>query len=125
VIQLVISAPGEVRLEDGALPEPAPGELRVRAESVGICGSDLHALAGAHPFIELPVPLHHVQDRELRLQGTAMYVREDVTRAMELVAGGTVPAARLVTHEFARADGPNAFRAAGEAAVKVHLHPQR
>jgi L-iditol 2-dehydrogenase len=58
--QVVLAAPGELTIEgDAALPEPAAGELRVRAESVGICGSDLHALAGHHPFVELPVVPGH------------------------------------------------------------------
>jgi threonine dehydrogenase-like Zn-dependent dehydrogenase len=38
------------------------------------------------------VPLHLVQDHELRLQGTAMYVREDVERAIALIASeGVAP----------------------------------
>jgi L-iditol 2-dehydrogenase len=58
--QAVLAAPGEIRLDDAAVvPKPAPGELRVRVESVGICGSDLHALGGHHPFIELPVVPGH------------------------------------------------------------------
>ena len=57
--QALIAAAGEVRVEDGELPEPGDGEVRVRAEAVGICGSDLHALAGAHPFIDLPVVPGH------------------------------------------------------------------
>jgi L-iditol 2-dehydrogenase len=71
------------------------------------------------------VPLHLVQDHELRLQGTAMYVREDVERAIALIDSGEVPAEGLVTAEFALSDAAEAFRvaAAGEA-IKVHLHPQ-
>ncbi len=57
--QVVLVAAGELRIEDGPLPEPQPGELRVRAQAVGICGSDLHALAGEHPFIDLPVVPGH------------------------------------------------------------------
>jgi 2-desacetyl-2-hydroxyethyl bacteriochlorophyllide A dehydrogenase len=53
--QVVLAAPGELRVEEGPWPDPGPGELRVRAHAVGICGSDLHALAGDHPFIDLPV----------------------------------------------------------------------
>lgn len=58
----VLAARGEVRIEDDVLlPEPGPREVRVRARSVGICGSDLHALAGHHPFVDLPVvPGHEV-----------------------------------------------------------------
>ena len=32
-------------LREGAPPEPGPGEVRVRVEAVGICGSDLHSYA--------------------------------------------------------------------------------
>jgi 2-desacetyl-2-hydroxyethyl bacteriochlorophyllide A dehydrogenase len=59
VRQVVLAAPGELRIEDGPLPDPGPGEIRVRAHAVGICGSDLHALAGEHPFIDLPVVPGH------------------------------------------------------------------
>jgi 2-desacetyl-2-hydroxyethyl bacteriochlorophyllide A dehydrogenase len=75
------------------------------------------------------VPLHLVQDRELRLQGTAMYVREDVERAIELIADGQVPAERLVTRSFPLDQAELAFRAAAEGidgapAVKIQLEPQ-
>ena len=59
--QLVISSPGVVELREVETPEPGPGEVQVLTKAVGICGSDLHALAGAHPFITLPcVPGHEV-----------------------------------------------------------------
>jgi len=59
--QLVISSPGVVELRDAEIPEPGPGEVQVLTTVVGSCGSDLHALAGAHPFITLPcVPGHEV-----------------------------------------------------------------
>jgi L-iditol 2-dehydrogenase len=59
--QVVIASPGVVEVREVELPIPGPGEIRVRTHAVGICGSDLHALAGAHPFISLPcVPGHEV-----------------------------------------------------------------
>lgn len=59
--QLVISSPGVVELREAEIPEPGPGEVQVLTKVVGICGSDLHALAGVHPFITLPcVPGHEV-----------------------------------------------------------------
>lgn len=38
------------------VPAPVPGsdELLVRTTVVGVCGSDTHAAAGHHPFIDLP-----------------------------------------------------------------------
>ena len=57
--QVVLAAAGELRIQEGPLPEPGPGELRVRPQAVGICGSDLHAFADEHPFIDLPVVPGH------------------------------------------------------------------
>ncbi|CAN5718517.1 alcohol dehydrogenase catalytic domain-containing protein [soil metagenome] len=59
--QAVIAAPGRIEVRHASVPDPGPGEVRVRSTSVGICGSDLHALQGKHPFITLPVvPGHEV-----------------------------------------------------------------
>jgi L-iditol 2-dehydrogenase len=33
----------EFRLVEGSLPEPGPGEVQVRVDAVGICGSDMHS----------------------------------------------------------------------------------
>ncbi|MBV8956029.1 MAG: alcohol dehydrogenase catalytic domain-containing protein [Solirubrobacterales bacterium] len=76
------------------------------------------------------IPLHLVQDRELRLQGTAMYVREDVERAIALIEGGSIPVERLVTRSYPLEQAAEAFRAAaegvdGDPAVKIQLEPQR
>ncbi|MCG6926572.1 MAG: alcohol dehydrogenase catalytic domain-containing protein [Acidobacteria bacterium] len=37
-----LHGPGDLRLHDEPRPTPAPGEVLVRVEAVGICGSDLH-----------------------------------------------------------------------------------
>ena len=48
-----------VRLEETPVPTPSPGQLLVRTTLVGICGSDTHAVAGHHPFLNGPyVPGH-------------------------------------------------------------------
>src|SRR2546425_1109678 len=39
-------------------PEPGPGEVRVAVSACGLCGSDLHAVAGDLP-LELPLILGH------------------------------------------------------------------
>lgn len=43
---LVFDGPREFHIEERALPEPAPGEVRIRIAFVGICGSDLHGYTG-------------------------------------------------------------------------------
>jgi 2-desacetyl-2-hydroxyethyl bacteriochlorophyllide A dehydrogenase len=73
--------------------------------------------------VQVPLPL--IQDRELRIQGTAMYTRQDVDEAIALIAGGRVPAARLVTAEFPLERVAEAFDAARAGTeIKVHVHPQ-
>ena len=46
---LVYTQPGEMQLQDRPLPEPAPGEVLLKIEAVGICGSDMHAWHGHDP----------------------------------------------------------------------------
>jgi threonine dehydrogenase-like Zn-dependent dehydrogenase len=42
----VIAAPGQVRLEEVPLPEPGPGQVRLRLEGSGVCASNLTPWAG-------------------------------------------------------------------------------
>ncbi len=47
------------RLDQVAVPEPGPGEVRVGVRACGICGSDLHVLHGVTPAGPLPLTLGH------------------------------------------------------------------
>lgn len=60
------------------------------------------------------IPLHLVQDREISVLGSLMYVREDVQRAIELLASGAVSAADLVTATFPLDQVAQAFDACAE-----------
>jgi threonine dehydrogenase-like Zn-dependent dehydrogenase len=42
----VVAAPGQVRLEAVARPEPGPGQVRVKLEGCGVCASNLTPWAG-------------------------------------------------------------------------------
>jgi 2-desacetyl-2-hydroxyethyl bacteriochlorophyllide A dehydrogenase len=46
---LVYTQPNEVQLQQRPLPELMPGEVVLRIEAVGICGSDMHAWHGHDP----------------------------------------------------------------------------
>jgi threonine dehydrogenase-like Zn-dependent dehydrogenase len=37
----VLSGPGQIRVEEVALPEPGPGQIRLRLEGCGVCASNL------------------------------------------------------------------------------------
>lgn len=52
--RVVVNALDDVEVETVAFGAPAAGEVAVRTTVVGICGSDLHAACGRHPFIDLP-----------------------------------------------------------------------
>jgi L-iditol 2-dehydrogenase len=43
-----LSAPRQFSILERDLPGPAPGEVQVRVEAVGICGSDLHYFSEGH-----------------------------------------------------------------------------
>jgi threonine dehydrogenase-like Zn-dependent dehydrogenase len=42
----VLAAPGTIRLEQAPIPEPGPGEVRIRVEGCGVCASNLEPWAG-------------------------------------------------------------------------------
>ena len=51
---------------------PGPDELLIKTEFTGVCGSDLHAYEGHHPFRKPPVVLGH------EIAGTVVQAGEDV-----------------------------------------------
>jgi 2-desacetyl-2-hydroxyethyl bacteriochlorophyllide A dehydrogenase len=57
----VVATPDGVQVQQAEAPEPAPGEVRIRSVAVGVCGTDVHAVVAAHPFVPLPyAPGHEV-----------------------------------------------------------------
>lgn len=50
----VVVYPGRIAVERADIPVPGPGEALVRTLAAGVCGSDLHAAHGTHPFVPLP-----------------------------------------------------------------------
>jgi alcohol dehydrogenase len=56
---LVYTAPDQVVYRDEPAPTPAEGEVVLKIESVGICGSDMHAYHGYDPRRVPPLILGH------------------------------------------------------------------
>ncbi|MET7695091.1 alcohol dehydrogenase catalytic domain-containing protein [Streptomyces sp. NPDC005483] len=44
----------DITIEEVPAPVPRDDELLIRTTVVGVCGSDTHAAAGHHPFVDLP-----------------------------------------------------------------------
>lgn len=68
-----LHGPGDLRLDDVPIPQPAPGEVLVRVHRCGICGTDLHIAKGNFPAPNLPLTLGH------EFSGTVDAVADDVT----------------------------------------------
>ena len=59
--RVLVSSPDVVEVEHAPQPSPNKGEVLVRVAVSGICGSDIHAAHGRHPFVSLPyLPGHEV-----------------------------------------------------------------
>lgn len=50
---------GKLVVEDADIPVPGPGQVRIAVKACGICGSDVHAFRGEHPFISAPIVPGH------------------------------------------------------------------
>ncbi len=57
--QAVLTDKETFELRDAPIPEVKSGEALLRIRAVGICGSDLHAYHGKHPFISFPIVPGH------------------------------------------------------------------
>ncbi len=51
----MITAPGAAHVNQAAVPEPGPGEVRIRLEGCGVCGSNLPVWEG-RPWFDYPLP---------------------------------------------------------------------
>ncbi|MFN3513528.1 MAG: MDR/zinc-dependent alcohol dehydrogenase-like family protein [Phenylobacterium sp.] len=49
----VVTGPGQIRIDEVPLPEPGPGQVRVRLEGCGVCASNLTPWAGP-PWMNFP-----------------------------------------------------------------------
>src|SRR5882724_7663338 len=59
-----VSEPGVLRVVERPLPEPGPGQVRIRVEACGICHTDAATVTGTYPGLKLPrVPGHEVVGR--------------------------------------------------------------
>lgn len=79
--EIVLAEPGRFERRSGILPDPRPGEARVRIRRIGVCGTDIHAFHGRQPFFEYPRILGH----ELAAEVVAVHGTSDV-REGEIVA---------------------------------------
>src|ERR1700735_1158667 len=82
---IVLDRPGSFRVAEVPDPTPGPGQVVVKVDACGICGTDLHIMDGEFPPTPYPITPGH------EFAGTVAAAGADAT--MDLAAGvpGAVP----------------------------------
>ena len=57
--QAVLVKPESFEIREVPIPEITDNQALIRVRAVGICGSDIHAYYGKHPFISCPIVMGH------------------------------------------------------------------
>ncbi len=59
MLAAILAKPGEIALQETAIPEPGDGELLIEVKSSLTCGTDLKAFIRGHSLIPMPGPFGH------------------------------------------------------------------
>lgn len=70
--QAVLIGPEKIEISEIERPVIKPNEILMKVKYVGICGSDIHAYYGKHPFMSFPIRLGH------EMSGEVVEIGEDV-----------------------------------------------
>jgi 2-desacetyl-2-hydroxyethyl bacteriochlorophyllide A dehydrogenase len=81
---IVLDRPGSFRVAEVPDPTPGEGQLVVRVDACGICGTDIHIMDGEFPPTPYPITPGH------EFAGTVVAVAGDVPAAMTLAVGTRV-----------------------------------
>ena len=95
--QAVMTSPGVIEFGQVPAPQPGSGEVMVRVQRIGVCGSDVHVNKGLHPFTKYPVVQGHewsgvVESLGEGVKGIAVGAK--VTATPQIVCGRCRPCRR-------------------------------
>jgi len=94
MLQAVLQMPEKVIFREVERPVPGPSQVLIKVERIGICGSDIHAYYGKHPYIKCPIVQGHefsglIAEVGERVEGLAP--GDNVTVMPQLVCGQCYP----------------------------------
>lgn len=95
--QAIMTAPGEIEFRDIEAPVPGEGEVLLRVQRIGVCGSDVHVYHGKHPYTGYPVVQGHEFSASLEATGpgvTGLKPGMKVTSMPQIVCGVCEPCKR-------------------------------
>src|ERR1700728_4876444 len=81
---IVLDRPGSVRVAEVSDPTPGEGQIVVKVDACGVCGTDIHIMDGEFPPTPYPITPGH------EFAGTVVAVASDVPAQMELTVGTKV-----------------------------------
>jgi len=94
------------------------------SQAIGMANKGGTVVVVGVPAGDVNIPLPTIQDSQLRIQGTATYLPEDYTDAMDLLRSGAVTADDFVTAVQPLSEAAEAFRAAENGRnIKVLIRP--
>lgn len=94
MLQQVMTAPGVIEFREISTPEAGPGQVLVKIQKIGICGSDIHVYHGEHPFTKYPITQGHEVSGEIAALGpgvTGFVLGQKVTIQPQVVCGNCWP----------------------------------
>ena len=92
--QAVMTAPGKIKIHEIEAPEPGPGEVLLRIQRIGVCGSDVHVYHGMHPYTGYPVVQGHEYSASIEALGPGVEgfdIGMKVTSTPQIVCGKCTP----------------------------------
>ncbi|MDT8390594.1 MAG: alcohol dehydrogenase catalytic domain-containing protein [Lentisphaeria bacterium] len=95
--QAVMPEPGKIVIGEAEKPVPGPGEILLRVQRIGVCGTDIHVWHGKHPFTPYPVVQGHEFSAIVEAVGdgvTKVTIGDRATAAPQQVCGVCNPCKR-------------------------------
>jgi L-iditol 2-dehydrogenase len=95
--QAVMTEPGKITICDVPAPTPGIGEVLLRIQRIGVCGSDIHVYHGKHPLTGYPVVQGHEFSAILEATGQGVIGIKPgikVTSMPQIVCGECAPCRR-------------------------------
>jgi len=95
--QAIMIAPGQIEIQETSVPVPGPGEVLLRIQRIGVCGSDIHVYHGKHPYTSYPVTQGHEFSAVIEATGagvTGLTPGGKATSMPQIVCGECAPCRR-------------------------------
>jgi L-iditol 2-dehydrogenase len=96
-----MTAPGQIEIGEAPVPAPGPGQVLLRIQRIGVCGSDIHVFHGKHPYTSYPVVQGHEFSALVAAVGPGVQgiaVGDKVTAMPQIVCGQCGPCLRGDEH---------------------------